>query len=74
VTIPDRSFAIEAGRIGFLLIHGLGGTPNEHRFIAAGLARHGYTVHCPQLAGHCGSYENLRATGWKDWYASSEAA
>lgn len=74
MTIPDRSFAMDAGRTGFLLIHGLGGTPIEHRFIAVGLARHGYTVHCPQLAGHCGSYEDLRATGWKDWYASIEAA
>ena len=74
MTLPDRSFVLEAGRTGFLLIHGLGGTPIELRFIATGLARMGYTVHCPQLAGHCASYEDLRATGWKDWYASVEAA
>jgi carboxylesterase len=74
MTIQERSFTMEAGRTGFLLIHGLGGTPIEHRFVAMGLARNGYTVHCPQLAGHCGSYEDLRETGWRDWYASVEAA
>jgi carboxylesterase len=63
-----------AGPVGFLLIHGLGGTPVELRFVARGLARAGHTVLCPQLAGHCGSFEDLKATGWKDWYASVLAA
>ncbi len=62
------------GRTGVLLIHGLGGTPIEMRFIAVGLARAGYTVSCPQLAGHCGSADDLRATRWQDWYASVVAA
>jgi carboxylesterase len=31
-------------------------------------------VSCPQLAGHCGSFEDLRATGWHEWYASAEDA
>lgn len=70
----DRSLKIPGSRTGILLIHGLGGTPVEHRLIAYGLARQGFTIHCPQLAGHCGSYEELRATGWRDWYASVEAA
>ena len=56
--------------MGFLLIHGLGGTPAELRFVGIGLSRAGYTVHCPQLAGHCGTFEELRATGWEDWYAT----
>jgi len=60
--------------VGFLLIHGLGGTPVEMRFVARGLARAGHTVHCPQLAGHCGSFEDLRATSWKDWYQSVQTA
>jgi len=72
--IDDRSFTFEGGRTGFLLVHGLGGTPLEHRYVAMGLARNGYTVSCPQLAGHCGTYEDLRATGWKDWYATVQAA
>lgn len=74
MTIADRSLKLDRGPTGILLIHGLGGTPIEHRLVAIGLARHGYTVHCPQLAGHCGTYEELRATGWQDWYASVEAA
>jgi carboxylesterase len=27
-----------------------------------------------QLAGHCGTVEDLLATGWRDWYRSVEAA
>jgi len=69
----DHSFTIGDGRTGFLLIHGLGGTPLELKFVAKGLARSGFTVHCPQLAGHCGDESDLLATDWRDWYASVEA-
>lgn len=62
------------GRIGFLLIHGLGGTPVELRFVAQGLARAGHTVSCCQLAGHCGTVEDLRTSTWEQWYASVEQA
>ncbi len=71
---PDRSLFLENGRVGVLLIHGLGGTPVELRFIAQGLARAGHTVYCCQLAGHCGTPEELRRSGWRDWYASVEEA
>jgi carboxylesterase len=43
------------------------------RFIANGLIRSGYVVHCPTLAGHCGTEADLTATRWQDWYASAEA-
>src|SRR5215468_8139782 len=68
----DRSYAFAGGRTGFLLIHGLGGTPIELKFVAKGLARQGFTVHCPQLAGHCGDEDDLLATDWRAWYASVE--
>lgn len=68
----DHSFTIPGGRTGVLLVHGLCGTPTEMRFIANGLARAGYTVHCPQLAGHCGSEDDIKATTWQDWYRSAE--
>jgi carboxylesterase len=71
---PDRSLFLEGGRVGILLIHGLGGTPVELRFIAQGLARAGHTVLCCQLAGHCGTPEELRRSTWREWYASVEAA
>jgi carboxylesterase len=64
----------EAGpRTGVLLVHGLCGSPTEMRFIANGLARAGYVVHTPALAGHCGTEDELTATCWQDWYASAEA-
>lgn len=68
----DQSIRFPGGRVGFLLIHGLGGTPIEMRYVAQGLARAGHTVHVPQLAGHCGTASDLSATGWADWYASVE--
>jgi len=70
MSIIDRSFTLGNGSTGFLLIHGLGGTPIELKFVAKGLARHGFTVHCCQLAGHCGTEADLVATEWQDWYDS----
>jgi carboxylesterase len=73
MTITQNEFVLEGGRTGVLLIHGLTGTPNEMRVVAKGLHRAGFTVFCVQLAGHCGSEEDLLATRWQDWYASVEA-
>jgi carboxylesterase len=70
--IEDKSLRFASGPEGFLLIHGLGGTPTEMRYVAHGLARAGYTVHVPQLAGHCGTVEELKATTWQHWYNSVE--
>ena len=72
--IPDRSQFLRGGRVGVLLIHGLGGTPVEMRFVAQNMARIGHTVYCCQLAGHCGTPEELRRSTWQQWYASVEAA
>ena len=74
MTATDRSTFHAGGRVGFLLVHGLGGTPVELRFVAQGLARAGFTVYCCQLAGHCASVEDLRLSTWRQWYASVEAA
>jgi carboxylesterase len=62
----------KSGRVGVLLIHGLCGSPSEIRFVANGLTRNGYTVLCPQLAGHGGTEAELMATTWQDWYESAE--
>ncbi|KAB2850973.1 MAG: alpha/beta fold hydrolase [Hyphomicrobiaceae bacterium] len=70
----DHSFRLAGGKIGVLLIHGLCGTPAEMRFVALGLSRAGYTVHCPQLAGHGGSRQDIIKTSWRDWYRSTEMA
>ncbi len=74
VEIPDASFYYEGGKAAVLLIHGLTGTPTEMRFIGKGLAQAGFTVYGMQLAGHCGSEEDLLHTTWPDWYASVQAA
>jgi carboxylesterase len=68
--IKTVDYKMPGGRSGVLLIHGLTGTPIEMRFVAKGLNRNGFTVHGMQLAGHCGTEQDLLNTGWKDWYAS----
>ena len=70
----DASFKIKGGKVGILLLHRLCGTPVEMRFVASGLAKQGYTVHCPTLAGHCGSEDELKASSWTDWYRGAELA
>ena len=70
----DRGLFYEGNRVGVLLVHGMSGTPVEMRFIANGFAREGYTVSCPQLAGHCETLEDLRVSTWKDWYDSAQKA
>lgn len=73
-SIIDRSTFHKGGRTGVLLIHGLGGTPVEVRFVAQGLARAGFTVMCCQLAGHCGTADDLRRSTWRQWRQSVEEA
>lgn len=65
---------LSRGRVGFFLLHGLGGTPVELRFLAQGLNRAGYSVCCPMLAGHGGTDILLSATTWRDWLASAQEA
>lgn len=70
----EGSLLLPGGRVGVLLIHGLGGTPVELRFVAQALNRAGHTVYCPLLVGHGGSEELLNTTTWTDWYDSVEKA
>lgn len=72
--LKDTTYRIAGGKTGILLIHGLCGTPAEMRFVAMGLARAGYTVHCPTLAGHGGTRGDIVGTSWQEWYRSAEAA
>ncbi|MFV0369617.1 MAG: alpha/beta hydrolase [Hyphomicrobiaceae bacterium] len=73
-TKKDTTYRIQGGRVGVLLIHSLAGTPAEMRYVAHGLARAGYTVHCPLIAGHGGSETDLKAATWQDWLHSAETA
>ena len=60
-------------RVGVLLVHGLTGTPTEMRVLAKGLNKQGFTIYGVQLAGHCGTMQDLVATRWTDWLASVES-
>lgn len=69
-TAKTEGLRFAGGKVGILLLHGLCGTPAEMRFVAMGLARAGYTVHVPQLAGH----GEKNSGHWQDWYLSARKA
>jgi carboxylesterase len=55
-------------------LHGLTGTPFEVRPLGESLAREGYGVEGPLLAGHAQSPQELLKTGWPDWLGSANQA
>ncbi|KUM82123.1 alpha/beta hydrolase [Streptomyces curacoi] len=57
------------GEVGVLLCHGFTGSPQSLRPWAEYLAERGLTVSLPLLPGHGTRWEDLRLTGWQDWYA-----
>jgi carboxylesterase len=57
-----------------LLLHGFTGTPQNVRPLADYLARRGYAVSVPRIAGHGTTVDDLDATGPDDWLGSAEAA
>jgi carboxylesterase len=73
-TLGPTGFYDQRGEDAVLLIHGLTGTPAEMRYIAKSLLKQGFSVACPQLAGHCGSVSDLKKSTWKDWYHSMDVA
>ncbi|MCH9765631.1 MAG: alpha/beta fold hydrolase [Alphaproteobacteria bacterium] len=68
------SLVMPGGRVGVLLLHSLGGTPIELRFVAQGLARNGYTVYCPLLPGFAGGTDVSGLSSWQDWYEALKSA
>ena len=62
------------GKAGVLLAHGITGAPTEMKPLVRKLAAAGFSVLCPQLAGHCSTLKELKATHWEDWYATLDAA
>ena len=72
--IQKSDFLFEGGSSGVLLIHGLTGTPNEMRVLGKGLNNAGFTVYGMQLAGHCGTVDDLLASNAEDWFASVQTA
>lgn len=64
----------DGGRVGVLLIHSLGGTPLELKYVAQGFARDGYSVECPMLPGMTNGTDVLSLSRWQDWYVEVERA
>lgn len=73
-SLQTGAYRSKGGKVGVLLLHGLCGTPAEMRFVAMGLSKAGYTVHCPLLAGHGARRRAIGQAGWQDWYRSAEEA
>ncbi|PLS77421.1 MAG: alpha/beta hydrolase [Chloroflexi bacterium] len=76
MTLPEAAqpFTFEGNATGVLLVHGWLGLPGELRPLGAYLARQGYTVAAPLLAGHGGHPEALHSVSWQAWYASVATA
>jgi carboxylesterase len=71
--VPGRYGIFEKhGKAGVLLIHGITGAPTEMKPLVRKLAARGFSIACPQLAGHCSTLKDLKRTRWQDWYASVE--
>ncbi|MFE3827765.1 alpha/beta hydrolase [Streptomyces sp. NPDC059092] len=64
----------EGGEVGVLLCHGFTGSPQSLRPWAEYLAARGLTVSLPLLPGHGTRWEDMRLTGWQDWYAEVDRA
>jgi carboxylesterase len=68
------SILVPGGRNGVLLVHSLGGSPIELKFVAHALGQLGYTVYCPLLPGLAGGTDVSGLSSWRDWYAALEQA
>lgn len=65
-------YAHHGSSTGVLLCHGFTGTPHSLRPWAEHLAARGLTVSLPLLPGHGTRWQDMRHTGWQDWYATVE--
>jgi carboxylesterase len=65
-------FAHRGSDTGVLLCHGFTGCPQSLRPWAEHLAGQGLTVSLPLLPGHGTRWQDMRHTGWQDWYATVE--
>lgn len=74
MTTNQHGLFEKRGNTGVLLVHGITGSPAEMRPLVRKLAAQGFSVSCPQLAGHCSNLADLKRTRWTDWYKSLERA
>jgi len=70
-----RAFAVGQGSVGVLVIHGLGGTPDDYREYAAQLvATLPVKVSVMRIAGHGAEPSDLHRTPFEDWRRSVRSA
>lgn len=72
--LDPSAFAVDAGPVGALLIHGFTGAVVETRPMGQYLADRGLSVRCPLLPGHGTSPHDLTRIRWQAWAAEVEAA
>lgn len=72
--VPRGSLFIPGGSTGVMLVHSLGGSPLELKFVAQSLARQGHTVYCPVVPGLTFGTDVSCMSTWRDWYDAVEAA
>ena len=71
---PRGSLYIPGGKTGILLVHSLGGSPLELKFIAQSLARQDHSVYCPVVPGLTFGTDVSGMSTWRDWYQAVETA
>jgi carboxylesterase len=62
-------YQYDGSETGVLLCHGFTGSPQSLRPWGGYLAERGLTVRLPLLPGHGTRWQDMRVTGWQDWYA-----
>jgi carboxylesterase len=67
-------YAADGGPIGVVVCHGFTGNPASMRPWAEHLAKSGYSVRLPRLPGHGTTWQEMNATGWRDWYGEIDRA
>ena len=63
---------MQHNRIGYLVIHGFGGSKYEVEPFTDHLAEKGCEVACPMLKGHTGKRQDMKNATYKDWIDSAE--
>ncbi|HPG88136.1 MAG TPA: alpha/beta fold hydrolase [Hyphomicrobium sp.] len=71
---PRGSLFIPGGPTGVLLLHSLGGSPLELKFVAQSLARQGHTVYCPVIPGLTFGTDVSGMSTWRDWFDAADQA
>ena len=67
----DAPFFLAGNQIGCLLLHGLGATARDMRFVGERLHARGWTVSAIHIAGHGTSLDDFARSTRQDWYASA---